>query len=220
MEQKIKGIIISTSDYGESDKLALCFSYELGIIHLKFRGVKKEKAKFKAVCQPFVFAEFVLASQKDYSVVTSCDIIENFSNILLDLEKSNCAFIIFDIIKSIIYKNNPEENLFIATLKALKSIEQSNQYDCVVLFILNFLNMQGVGLNVDLNGEIYLDLTTGNFTNDSSSGNVLLENEVYKNLLKLNLTKDKFLEVIKLLGNIIYIKFDVVLKSIKCYLSM
>ena len=45
METKVKGIILSTKDYLEADKIASIFSYEYGIISAKFVGVKKEKAK-------------------------------------------------------------------------------------------------------------------------------------------------------------------------------
>ena len=67
MDVKDKGIIIKLTDYLEADKLASVFSLQQGIITAKFAGVKKEKAKFKAVAQPFCFADFDLAEKKKLS---------------------------------------------------------------------------------------------------------------------------------------------------------
>ena len=60
MDEKVKGIIVKLTDYQDADKLASIFTFEQGLITAKFNGVKKDKAKYKSVAQPFVFAEFVI----------------------------------------------------------------------------------------------------------------------------------------------------------------
>ena len=102
MDTKIKGFILNTKDYKDADKIATIFSYEQGIINAKFVGVKKEKAKLKALSQPFTFAEFELMSKKDFYTVKTGTVMDNFPQIISDYTKTISAFILVDILKSIL----------------------------------------------------------------------------------------------------------------------
>ena len=141
MDTKVKGIILSTNDYLEADKIASIFSYEQGIINAKFVGVKKEKAKLKSLAQPFTLAEFELISKKDFHTVKQGVIIDNFPQIINDYNKTICAFILVDIIKTILLKQKQEENLFLLTINALKKIEQEDAEQALIEFIIEFIDI-------------------------------------------------------------------------------
>ena len=83
MDTKAKGVVIKLNDYKDADKLASIFTIEYGIITAKFVGVKKEKAKMKAVAQPFALAEFTMSEKAGNKVITGADLLDNFSNIFL-----------------------------------------------------------------------------------------------------------------------------------------
>ena len=71
-EFKIKGIVIKSIDYKDSDKIVTIFSAELGIIHARARGVKKLKAKLAFATQPFAFCEFMLIAKGGfYSIINA-----------------------------------------------------------------------------------------------------------------------------------------------------
>ena len=143
MDTKVKGIILSTKDYLEADKIASLFSYEQGIISAKFVGVKKEKAKLKALAQPFTFAEFELVGKKDFNVVKQGLVMDNFPQIISDYNKTICAFILVDIVKSIVPKSKPEPDLFLLTVNSLKKIEQEDSEQALIEFIINFETLLG-----------------------------------------------------------------------------
>ena len=109
MEQNVKGIIIKLIDYKEADKLASIFSLERGIVTAKFAGVKRDKAKFKSVAQPFTFADFTLFEKKDHLTVTGAEIVDSFQNILLNYSKTICGYIVLDMVKSLLPKEKPEQ---------------------------------------------------------------------------------------------------------------
>ncbi len=184
MDTKVKGIIIKLSNYKEADKLASIFSLEEGIITAKFTGVKKEKAKFKAVAQPFCFADFVLNTKADSNTVTSANIIDNFFGITANYQKTICAYIVLDILQSILPKQKTEQEIFVLTIKALKDIEQKNEYISLINFILQFINFSGMKVEFDCSGTILLDKDTGNFTSAKSLWTVPIDKKVY-NLLKV-----------------------------------
>ena len=62
MDTTVKGIVLKTKDYKDSDKLVTILTLEKGKILVKARGVKKTKSKLKAFCQSFCFADFELVS--------------------------------------------------------------------------------------------------------------------------------------------------------------
>ena len=58
MNDNDQGLILKLIDYKDADKLASIFTLTSGVVLAKFVGVRKEKAKLKAIAQPFTFADF------------------------------------------------------------------------------------------------------------------------------------------------------------------
>lgn len=213
MEQQTKGIIVKLIDYKEADKLASIFSLEKGLITAKFAGVKRDKAKFKSVAQPFTFADFTLFEKKDHLTVTAAEIVDGFSGVLTDYNKTMCGYIVLDIIRSILPKEKPEQDIFILTVSALKNIEQQNELVATIDYILKFITLSGMGLEFkDLN-YVYLDTMSGNFTSERLEGSIQIDKKVYEILkdisdnkqFEINSTKLK--QALRLLHNILFIKF-------------
>ncbi len=214
METKVKGIILSTKDYLEADKIASIFSYEQGVISAKFVGVKKEKAKLKALAQPFTLAEFELIGKKDFHTVKQGLVIDNFPQIINDYNKTICAFILVDVIKSILPKNKPENNLFLLSVNALKKIEQEDAMQALIEFIIEFFNEMGEGLNLfDTDSRVYLDKMVADFTPSPNMDSVEIDKKVYKALIVPTSNESIKKTTLKLLNTILLLKYDVELKS-------
>ena len=219
MEERLKGIVLKTIDYKEADKLASIFTFEHGLISAKFTGVKKEKAKLKAFTQPFVFADFILNKSRNLRTVTSASLIDNFSGIIASYEKTICGYIVLDIIRSILPSEKEEQDVFLLTLSALKNIEEKDEKIATIDFILKFINFAGLGMSFDLDNIIYLDKTTGNFTDKKEYNSVQIDKKVYSLIKNINdgvevIEKNNtFSQALRLLHNILYIKFNVDLKS-------
>lgn len=219
MEERLKGIVLKTIDYKEADKLASIFTLEHGLISAKFTGVKKEKAKLKAFTQPFVFADFILNKSGNLRTVTSASLIDNFSGIIASYEKTICGYIVLDIIRSILPSEKEEQDVFLLTLSALKNIEEKDEKIATIDFILKFINFAGLGLSFDLDKIIFLDKTTGNFTDKKEYNSVQIDKKVYSLIKNINdevevIEKNNtYSQALRLLHNILYIKFNVDLKS-------
>ena len=213
MEQQIKGIIVKLIDYKEADKLASIFSLEKGVITAKFTGVKRDKAKFKAVAQPFIFADFTLFEKKDHLTIMGAEVIDGFSNVLLDYNKTMCGYIVLDIIRSILPKEKPEQDIFLLTISAMKNIEQQNEYVATIDYILKFITLSGMGLQLENLNYAYLDTMSGNFTSERVEGSIQIDKKVYEILKDVNENKEvennptKLKQALRLLHNILFIKF-------------
>ena len=219
MEERVKGIVVKAIDYKEADKLASIFTLERGLISTKFTGVKREKAKLKSFTQPFVFADFILNKNGNLRTVTSASLIDNFSGILASYDKTICGYIVLDMIRSILPSEKEEPDIFLLTLSALKNIEEKDPKLATIDFILKFIDFAGIGLSFDLDNIIYLDKTTGNFTDKKEYNSVQIDKKVYSLIKNINdgieVTEKNNLvsQALRLLHNILYIKFNVDLKS-------
>ncbi|MGE0992705.1 DNA repair protein RecO, partial [Bacillus sp. GMa5/2] len=60
MFQKVEGIVIRTTDYGETNKIVTIFSRELGKISAMARGAKKPKSRLASVSQLMTHGHFLI----------------------------------------------------------------------------------------------------------------------------------------------------------------
>ena len=112
MEEKTQGLVLKLIDYKDADKLASIFTLDYGVVTAKFVGVKKEKAKLKAVAQPFTFADFNFTTRANNRVVAGANLIDSFYNLMTDYNKTICGYVVLDILKSILPEGKKEEDLF------------------------------------------------------------------------------------------------------------
>ncbi|MBE7076893.1 MAG: DNA repair protein RecO [Clostridiales bacterium] len=221
MNEKIKGVVVKLIDYLDADKLASIFTLEEGIITAKFTGVRREKAKMKAVAQPFVFAEFSVAEKNNHKTVISADVIDSFPGILSNYNKTICGYIVLDAIKTIIPKEKSEPDLFLLTLSSLKNIETQNEYIATAEFLLKFIDFSGMTVQFVDADNCYLDVNTGNFSTLREIGSVAIDKKVYsilkniKNEEEFEFNEHTLKQVVRLLGNIVYLKFGEIIKAIE-----
>ena len=226
IQEKLQGIVLKLTDYKEADKLASIFTLEQGIVSAKFTGVKKEKAKLKALAQPFVYAEFNFVTKGNQKQVTTASLIDNFYPILSDYNKTICAYIVLDIINTILPKNKAENELFVLTLNALKNIENYNPFVATIDYILKFFTFSGIEIGLPEADYIYFNKFIGEFEKISTTNSVQIDKKVYS-ILKdirnsvndvfvqenINENNEKFKQILRLLNNVVLIKFDEEIKS-------
>lgn len=219
MDTKVKGIVVKLNDYKDADKIASIFTLEQGLITAKFTGVKKEKAKLKSVAQPFVFADFVLNESGNNKTVTSASVVDSFYNILANYQKTIMGYVVLDIVKSILPKEKPESDLFVLTLNALNDIEEKNELVATISYILKFISFSGMEIQFPNAEYVYLDTLTGNFSQNREQGFMAIDKKVYLTLKAINEEKEVeynetiLKQILRLLHNIIYIKFNEDIKS-------
>lgn len=139
----LRGIVLGGTDVKEKDKLIRIFTLEKGIVLATLRGVRGDRAKLKSAKEIFCFAEFVVEEGKNYCLVTSANVIDNFYDISKNIEKYYEACAIIDIVDKIAVEPNPQ--LFIDLVKALKTIcyEDIPKYYVIDKFLLNIFNSMG-----------------------------------------------------------------------------
>lgn len=218
-EEKVKGIVTKLIDYQDADKLASIFTLEYGMITAKFTGVKKDKAKMKAIAQPFVFGEFDLNKKGDKRAVIGANLLDNFSQIISSYEKTICGYVLLDMVSSILPPEKPEQDIFLLALSSLKEIENGNEHIALIKFILKFFQFSGMGIEFPATQYVYLDKFTGDFIKQPNNTATQLDKKVYETLVKISkedeidVSSNVLKQILRLLHNIIFIKFGEELKS-------
>ena len=153
-ELTVKGIVLGGVNYKEKDKILSVFTLEKGLISCKLVGVMSAKAKLKSVKEPFCFAELdLVAKQADnaFYTISSANIIDNFYNIITDIDKYFLGCTILETLKKIAMTENPNEILFLESIKALKFLAYSEVDPKVVLskFLITIFEASGYALSLD-----------------------------------------------------------------------
>ena len=219
MDEKTQGLVLKLIDYKDADKLASIFTLEYGVITAKFVGVKKEKAKLKAVAQPFTFADFNFTLRTNNRVVAGANLIDNFYNLMLNYNKTICGYIVLDILKSILPEEKPEPDLFLLAISTLKNIEQNNEYVATIDFILKFLNFSGFNVELPENDYVYFDKENADFSTQRTQNCIQVDKSVYATIKKINENQNEefnektLKQILRLLHNIILNRFGVEIKS-------
>ncbi|MFQ6752090.1 MAG: DNA repair protein RecO [Clostridia bacterium] len=218
-DEKVKGIVVKLIDYKDADRLASIFTLENGLISAKFTGVRRDKAKLKGVAQPFTFAEFNILSRSNNRSIISADILDNFTNILTDYNKTMCGYIVLDMIRSILPHEKREEDIFLLTLSSLKDIEENNEYVATIKYVLRFLDFSGMEIMLPESDYVYFDSMSGEFSTSRSIGASEIDKKVYKTLRDISLDQEIVVadntlrQILRLLHNVIYIRFGEDIKS-------
>lgn len=123
MSQKIKAIVIKSTDRKEKDANLLLFSIEQGKVWATLKGVKSPNAKMKLAQNQFCFGEFVLEQTKGGVIVTGFELVESFHEISADVDKYFEGSAILDAICDLDFQDEMERaQVFVLTVKALQAI--------------------------------------------------------------------------------------------------
>jgi len=150
LEEKFKGIVISSKDYKDKDKIATIFSLEKGLINVVLKSVKSFKAKLKIAKEPFCFGEFLVVNKNGNNLLIDCNIIDTFHNLSQDIDKYIEASAIFSIIKDINAYGRQDVALFLETLTAFKCLAYESPPKSFVLikFLIKIFETMGYKLNL------------------------------------------------------------------------
>lgn len=106
---KTKGIVIQESNMGDFDKMLTILTPGYGKISCAARGARRPKSTLLAGTQFLCFGEYLLYKGTNAYNLNSCDTIEVFYNIRMDLDKLNYAVEMTKLTYSV---TNENENSF------------------------------------------------------------------------------------------------------------
>ena len=93
----IRGIIIKSVPYKESDRIIRILTMEKGVVQARAPGAGKSTSRFSYSTVPLMLCDFVLSKTHDYYYLRESEIIEAFQPVQTDIEKLTAAAHLLEI---------------------------------------------------------------------------------------------------------------------------
>lgn len=110
--QKVTGFIVYGFPLGEADQIISCFTSSGNLIKFIAKGSRKVKSKSAAAVQLFILGEYVIYCGKGLPILRQADIIDSFSPLRRDWEKSGAAFAAMELCRLLIAEEARETEAF------------------------------------------------------------------------------------------------------------
>jgi len=124
MFQKIEGIVIRTTDYGETNKIITIFSRELGKIGVVARGAKKPKSRLAAISQPFTHGYFLIQIGSGLGTVQQGEILSTMRDLREDLIVTAYASFVIELTDKATEDKQPNAFLFELLYQTLHYLDE------------------------------------------------------------------------------------------------
>ena len=147
---KIKGIIISENNMGDFDKMVTILTPN-GKIGCSAKGARRPKSQLMAGTQFLCFGEYLLFKGSSTYTMNSCETIEMFYNIRIDLDKLETASNITKIIQDVTYENQNTYKilqLYLNTLYVIANTDLEFKF-ITSIFKLRLMNLLGYTPRLD-----------------------------------------------------------------------
>ena len=150
MIEKVEGIIIKETPYGETSKIINVLTKEYGIIGIMCKGAMGMKSKLRSMTMKLTYGIFNIYYKKDkLSLLNSVDIINPFKKIKEDIVLISYASYICDLVYQVIKNDRINEKIYNDFINSLLKIEEGlNPTVITNILEVKLLDYLGVGLNL------------------------------------------------------------------------
>lgn len=124
---KTKGIILAQNNMGDNDKMVTLLTPDIGKIGCAAKGARRPKSALMAGTQFLCFGEFLLYKGASSYSINSCEPIEIFYNIRLDVDKLKYAALVAKIVNDITDENQNTYKILQLTLNTIYMISESDK---------------------------------------------------------------------------------------------
>ncbi|MET1247587.1 DNA repair protein RecO [Sporolactobacillus sp. STCC-11] len=112
MMAKAEGIIIRTTDYGESNKIVTLYTKEFGKIGLMARGAKKPKNPLSAASQVLFYGLCLFSKGRGLGSLYQAETLNAFRAIREDIEKMGYAALILELTDRLTEDGRPSQGIY------------------------------------------------------------------------------------------------------------
>lgn len=129
MEAKIKGIVVSETDFSESDKYIEVLTFTHGKVSIFCKNVRKKNSKLQNKTRLFCFSEFEVYAKNEKFSLNDATVIESFFELTTDIVKFALGSYFLQVCAKLC--TEPDEKVaktLIASLYALTKKEKNNNF--------------------------------------------------------------------------------------------
>ncbi|WLR49879.1 DNA repair protein RecO [Bacillus tianshenii] len=172
MFTKTEGIVIRTSDYGETNKVVTLFTRDLGKIAVMARGAKKPKSRLASLTQLFTYGSFLVQKGSGMGSMQQGELIQSFRSLREDIFKTAYAAYIVELTDKLTEDKQPNPFLFELLYQTLIYMHEGIDLD-ILMYIYEVKMFEVAGIPPYLNGCANCGRTEGTFAFSVREGGLL-----------------------------------------------
>lgn len=169
---KAEGIVLRTTDYGETNKIITLYTEKAGKIGLMARGAKKPANPLAAASQMLFHGQFMFKKGRGLGTLYQAAQITNFRNIKQDIGKTAHAALIVEMTDRLTEEGHPSSGLYHLLIETLLAMDKGLNAE-VLSAIFEVKMMAAAGIEAELDGCLRCGRLHGPFHFSISGGGFL-----------------------------------------------
>ncbi|WP_100402316.1 DNA repair protein RecO [Bacillus sp. FJAT-42315] len=162
MLQKVEGIIIRTTNYGETNKIVTIFSREKGKIAFMARGARKPNSRLSAITQLLTHGQFLVQLGSGLGTLQQGEILTSMRHIREDLMITAYAAYMVELLDKSTEDQQVNPYLYEFLKQSLYYLNEG--YDAEILTnIFEMKMLQVIGLRLELSSCVHCQSCEGHF---------------------------------------------------------
>jgi DNA repair protein RecO (recombination protein O) len=145
MLQKCEGIVIRSTDYGETNKIITIYTREWGKIGFMARGAKKPNSRLSAITQLFTYGYFLVQRGSGLGSLQQGEIISSMRSIREDIFLTAYSSYLVELTDKGTDEKKPNPFLFELLYQTLNYLNEGYDQDVLVnIYEMKMLNVMGL----------------------------------------------------------------------------
>lgn len=149
---RTKGIIIQENNMGDFDKMLTMLTPGNGKISCVAKGARRPKSTLLAGTQFLCFGDYMLYEGTSTYHMNSCETIEVFYNLRIDLDKLNGAVEMSKLVYNVTNENENSFEILQLFLNSLYTLSETDKNIDLILAIFKLRLASIIGFRPDVNG--------------------------------------------------------------------
>lgn len=139
-----EAIILSTEDYGESDRLILFYAGTGGKLRGIAKGARRSRKRFVHAFEPCSLVELTCREGKSLAWIEACKLVEPHLELRTEVERWGYAALLTEIILEMVPEGETQAEIFSLLKGAIEQLSSDRDpLNVVLLFMFRFLDLMG-----------------------------------------------------------------------------
>jgi len=143
---RIKGIILTTRDYKDKDRLLSVLTRDRGVVNCCAKGVSVKNTKLSFVSVPYSYCELVLSDSHGFPYIKEGNVISGNTGIMNSLEAMSVAGHMASCLLESVMQSDNAASCFVLAIYAFYALSQTPSEYLKVFCIFNWKLMWLLGL--------------------------------------------------------------------------
>lgn len=124
--EKVHGVVLKRSNFGEADKIFTIFTSENGKIKALAKGIRKIKSHRAPHLELFNQVEIFVHHGQTFDLITEAKTINDYSSLKSDLKLSGYLFYVSEVLDKILPENQPHPEVYEQLVRCLLDLSSQS----------------------------------------------------------------------------------------------